>query len=70
MNLDNFQPVPPRAEPMTVKQGAKLIEVTQRSAAAALAGGMIAASGRPHSVEEAKAVFVEAYNTLFPAEEG
>ena len=37
------------------------------TAAGALAGGLIAASGRAHTAEEAKAVFDEVYWTLYPS---
>lgn len=51
---------------MSRDQGKALIEATKRAAAASLAGGIIAASGRPHSVAEASEVVVDAYHRLFP----
>ncbi len=51
---------------MTYKQGTALIDATRRAAAAFLVGGIIAASGRPHSMAEAREMVVDAYHTLFP----
>jgi hypothetical protein len=42
----------------------KLINASQSAAAAALAGGVIAAAGRPFSTEEAMAVFNDMYFSL------
>ena len=47
---------------------ALMLRATREAAAAALAGGMIAATGRPHSLEEALAVHTAAYHALFPNE--
>jgi hypothetical protein len=47
----SIAPPPPRW--MTTEQARELIEETKKVAAASLAAGIIAASGRPHSVEEA-----------------
>lgn len=41
-------------------------ELTKSSVAASLAGGIIAASGKPHSVEEALSVFNDVYWTMYP----
>lgn len=48
-------------------QSDDLIRATREAAAASLAGGIIAASGRPHSPEQAKAVFNDVFWTLFPS---
>jgi len=42
-------------------------ESSKNAAAAALASGIIAASGRPHSIEEAMDVYQNVYFTMFPA---
>lgn len=47
-------------------QMAKLLHDTQLAAAAALAGGMIAATGRAHSVHEAKELLQDVLFALFP----
>ena len=57
---------------MSLTQGAasdlsELIQASRQAAAGALAGGLIAASGRSHTAEEAKAVFEEVYWTLYPS---
>jgi hypothetical protein len=44
------------------------LHATRNAAAASLAGGMIAATGRPHSLEEALAVYNAAYFAMFPSE--
>jgi hypothetical protein len=43
-----------------------LLNAVRRSAAASLAGGIIAASGRPHSAQEAIAVFRDVQKIMFP----
>jgi hypothetical protein len=48
--------------------GSQELEATRRAAAAALAGGIISASGRPYSMDEAMGVFHDAYFSLFPDE--
>jgi hypothetical protein len=47
---------------------AQTVAQLKRSVAASLAGGMIAASGRPHTAEEAIAVFQEVLAKLYPPE--
>ena len=47
----------------------ELVHASRQAAAGALAGGLIAASGRSHTAEEAKAVFDEVYWTLYPSPE-
>ncbi|RUV10401.1 MULTISPECIES: hypothetical protein [unclassified Mesorhizobium] len=42
------------------------IAASQAAAAASLAGGIIAASGRAWSMEEALAVYYDAYHSMFP----
>ena len=44
---------------------ARLLAVTRTAAAASLAGGIIAASGRPFSLEEALAVLADVQFSLF-----
>jgi len=44
----------------------KLNVATRNAAAASLAGGIIAASGRPHSIDEAMVVLENVMNTMFP----
>lgn len=44
----------------------QLLAATQHAAAAALAGGIIAASGRPHSVREALELQRSVFYALFP----
>ena len=43
----------------------ELLAALDRSAAASLAGGIIAASGKPHTPEEALAVQQEVLRTMF-----
>ncbi len=50
-------------------QIAEMVHASKQAAAGALAGGLIAASGRAHTAEEAKAVFDEIYWTLYPSPE-
>jgi hypothetical protein len=45
---------------------AKLLAAIRKSSAASLAGGIIAASGRAHSVEEAVGVLNEVQKAMFP----
>ncbi len=47
-------------------QAAAIIAASKNAAAASLAGGLIAASGRPHSLEEAMAVFTEVCFAMDP----
>ncbi|MFI4933460.1 MAG: hypothetical protein ACHP7N_02470 [Caulobacterales bacterium] len=56
---------------MSVDQGAAqretlLIAAAKRAAAASLAGGIIAASGRQHSLKEALEVLSDVQNAMFP----
>lgn len=44
----------------------KTKKASQQAAAAALAGGMIAASGRPHSLKEAMDLFANVQCAMFP----
>lgn len=39
---------------------------TKRAAAASIASGMIAASGRPHSIEEATELALSVFHAMFP----
>ena len=52
--------------PGAPQREALLISATQRAAAASLAGGIIAASGRPHTLKEALEVLSDVHNALFP----
>jgi hypothetical protein len=45
----------------------QLINVTRLAAAASIAGGLIAASQRPHSVQEAAELTTNCFFQLFPA---
>ena len=45
----------------------QLIETTRMAAAASMAGGMIAATQRPHSIQEAQELVYSCYFALFPA---
>jgi hypothetical protein len=45
----------------------QLIQATRLAAAASIAGGMIAASQRPHSVQEASELTTSCFFQLFPA---
>jgi len=49
---------------------AKLLNAIRRSTAASLAGGIIAASGRPHSTKEAMAVLKDVHSVMFPKQAG
>ncbi|WP_237477304.1 hypothetical protein [Lichenibacterium dinghuense] len=51
----------------TASDFSELVHASRQAAAGALAGGLIAASGRAHTAEEAKAVFDEVYWTLYPS---
>jgi hypothetical protein len=48
-------------------QTEQLVQATRLAAAASIAGGMIAASQRPHSVQEAAELTHSCYFALFPA---
>jgi hypothetical protein len=50
----------------SLSQRDKLILATRQSAAAQIAGAMIIASGRPHSLDEAAQVYTDVLFTLFP----
>jgi hypothetical protein len=50
----------------TLSQRDKLILATRQSAAAQIAGAMIIASGRQHSLDEATRVYTDVLFTLFP----
>jgi hypothetical protein len=52
---------------MDLQQIAQLIESNKKAAAASLAGGIIASSGKRYSMEEAIKVFNDAYFSLFPS---
>jgi hypothetical protein len=47
-------------------QTPEMLNATKWAAACSLAGGMIAASKRPHSMAEAHEVALSCYFTLFP----
>jgi hypothetical protein len=49
-----------------LSQRDKLILAVRQSAAAQIAGAMIIASGRPHSLDEAIRVYTDVLFTLFP----
>lgn len=53
--------------PLHDKSLAQLVEATKYQAAATLAAGIIAASGRPHSIEEAMAVAHNIHFAIHPA---
>ena len=43
-----------------------LIAATRQAAAASVAGGLIAASGRPHSLKEAMEVMSDVFMAMYP----
>jgi hypothetical protein len=45
----------------------RLTNASQSAAAASLAGGMIAASGRAYTLEEAISVYYDVHHAMFPA---
>ncbi|MBN9219238.1 MAG: hypothetical protein J0I79_14900 [Mesorhizobium sp.] len=49
-----------------LQNAAKQTAATQAAAAASLAGGIIAASGRPWTMEEAISVYHDAFFSMFP----
>ena len=51
----------------TNKTDAKAFRMLQNIVAASLAGGMIAASGRPHTPQEALNLFRTLHNALYPS---
>jgi hypothetical protein len=55
------------SDPHSPQRETLLINATQRAAAASLAGGIIAASGRPHSLKEALEVLSDVHNAMFSA---
>ena len=60
-----FVPPPPDHKPLTEGTGVLLLHATRQAAAASLAAGIIAASGRPHSLVEAGEIYLDAYHLLF-----
>jgi hypothetical protein len=54
-------PVPPMLQGLT-----RTANASRSAAAAALAGGIIAASGRPHSIAEAIELYQNVHFALFP----
>lgn len=57
--------IPPPAPGPTIAE-TQMISALRTAAAASLAGGIIAASGRPHSLQEAIEVQNKVYWAMFP----
>jgi hypothetical protein len=51
---------------MSEAQLQRLVNATQKTAAATIAAALIAAAGRPHSVDEAAALLRDVEYTLYP----
>lgn len=60
----------PRVDPAPIRDvPTRTMWAAQRGAAASLAGGIIAASGRPHTLAEAMKVLAEVHYAMFPSQE-
>jgi len=59
--------VPPSPIPPGMMQAiTQSIYASRSAAAAALTGGIIAAAGRPHSIDEAMEIYTSVYFTMYP----
>jgi len=66
--MSTFEPqIPVHVITSIDKELGELVQATKYQAAATLAAGMIAASGRPHSIEEAMAAAHDIHFAIHPA---
>ncbi len=63
--MDNPSPKPVAMPQLDVIM-LRVLQATREASAASLAGGVIAASKRSHTVEDAIAVYDEVFGALFP----